>query len=388
MKVRFLPFLMLPILGMAQANSNGEIPLGGNTSSEKQTLEIKRNASYNLEEIKVRWKKAALENCQGAPCSSVTAPGAPTGVVATVGNGSVSVAFVAPTNNGGRAITGYTVTSNPGNITTPGTTSPIIVTGLTNGTSYTFTVIATNEVGNSLASSTSTAVKSFTCGTGTISDYDGNPYETVLIGTQCWTKQNLRVSSYNDGTTIPLDNTGGMDGSTVTGGIAVTWGGWTTGAYTIYNNQPSTGTNATNYGFLYNWYAAAGIITNLGSPTKNICPVGWHVPSDGEWITLIEFHGGILNNIPTLFSVSAKMKQIGTSLWNNPNNGTDDFGFTALPAGMRDGSDYLFENIKTDAKFWSANGSTLGSYLWINSGPASLISSLKTYGHSIRCLRD
>jgi hypothetical protein len=116
MNLRFLPFLLIPLIGIAQTNAQVETPMGGNTASEKQPLEIKRNALYNLEEIKVRWKKSALENCQGAPCSAITVPGAPTGVVATVGN-SVSVFFVAPTYDGGRAITGYTVTSNPGNIT-------------------------------------------------------------------------------------------------------------------------------------------------------------------------------------------------------------------------------------------------------------------------------
>ena len=72
---RILPLLLLPMLGMAQSNSNGEMPNSGNTNSEKQALEIKRNALYNLEEIKVRWKKAALENCPGVPC--IVTPPAP-----------------------------------------------------------------------------------------------------------------------------------------------------------------------------------------------------------------------------------------------------------------------------------------------------------------------
>ena len=304
MMFRILAFLLLPVICLAQVNSKVEKLTGELLSNEISPNEMKRNASFNLDEIKIRWKKAALENCPGVPC--VVTPPAP----------------------------------------------------------------------------------SFTCGTSTISDYDGNPYETVLIGTQCWTKQNLRVSNYNDGTAIDFDNSGDQTGA-VTVVIPNLWIYRTSGAYTIYANQPSTGTNATNYGFLYNWFAAAGIITNLGSPTKNICPVGWHVPSDGEWITLIEFHGGILGNISTLFSASAKMRQKGTSLWNNPNNGTDDFGFTALPAGMRSGTDYLFANIKSDARFWSANGSTLASYLWINSGPVSLLNpTIKSNGYSIRCLKD
>jgi hypothetical protein len=70
MMLRILPFLMLPLLGIGQTNSKMEMPMGKNTISEKQPLEIKRNATYNLEEIKVRWKKAALENCPGVPCTT------------------------------------------------------------------------------------------------------------------------------------------------------------------------------------------------------------------------------------------------------------------------------------------------------------------------------
>ena len=85
-------------------------------------------------------------------------PDAPTGVVGTLGNGQVAVSFVTPAFDGGAPITSYTVTSSPGGITATGNASPITVTGLTNGTSYTFTVTATNSVGAGPASSASNAV--------------------------------------------------------------------------------------------------------------------------------------------------------------------------------------------------------------------------------------
>ncbi|ANY68485.1 hypothetical protein BBD42_19905 [Paenibacillus sp. BIHB 4019] len=88
----------------------------------------------------------------------MTYPDEPTGVTATAGNGEATVSFIAPSSDGGSAITGYTVTSNPGGVTANGTGSPIKVTGLTNDTAYTFTVIAINEVGNSAASTASVAV--------------------------------------------------------------------------------------------------------------------------------------------------------------------------------------------------------------------------------------
>ncbi|MCM0041958.1 MAG: hypothetical protein NBV61_04245 [Algoriphagus sp.] len=96
-------------------------------------------------------------NLIGGP-ASFAVPGAPTSPVATAGNAQASVAFTAPVSDGGGAITGYTVTSSPGNITATGAGSPLVVTGLTNLTSYTFTVVATNATGNSVASAASAAV--------------------------------------------------------------------------------------------------------------------------------------------------------------------------------------------------------------------------------------
>ena len=140
MTLRILLMSLLPLLSFAQTNSQMPMPTS-NQLNDKVPIEIKRNASFNVDEIKVRWKKAALENCLGVPCVTTTVPGAPTSVVATAGNTSASVAFTIPANNGGSAITGYTVTSNPGSFTGMGSTSPINVTGLANGTAYTFTVV-------------------------------------------------------------------------------------------------------------------------------------------------------------------------------------------------------------------------------------------------------
>ena len=97
-------------------------------------------------------------SASSAVTPSPTVPGAPTSVSALGGNTQATVSFTAPVNNGGSAITGYTVTSSPGGFTATGSSSPLTVTGLTNGTSYTFTVVATNIVGNSAPSSASSAV--------------------------------------------------------------------------------------------------------------------------------------------------------------------------------------------------------------------------------------
>jgi uncharacterized protein (TIGR02145 family) len=315
------------------------------------------------------------------PVAPNTVPDPPTAVVATAGNASASVAFVAPTNNGGSAITGYTVTSSPGGITATGATSPINMNGLTNGTAYTFTVVATNAIGNSSPSTASSAVTpsapSFSCGT-TVADIDGNTYNTVLIGSQCWTKENLKVTKYNDGNAIPLNNT------YTSGTVSTVWQGLTTGAYTIYDNESSTGANATNYGYLYNWYAAKGIATAGSTTYKNICPTGWHVPTDTEWTTLTTYLGGT--------SVAGGKMKSTSSLWNSPNTGANNSsGFTALPGGARNDVGSFF-SIRNDAFFWSATEFD-NTNAW-NSNLYNIISDVdrslndKSVGASVRCLRD
>ena len=228
-----------------------------------------------------------------------------------------------------------------------------------------------------------TSVPAFSpCG-ATISDIDGNIYNTVLIGAQCWTKENLRVRRYNNGTVIPFDNTGGS------GGSSSTWQNLTIGAHTIYaNDSTTTPSNRTKYGYLYNWYAAKGIYTTgtiTSTDTLNICPSGWHVPTDTEWTTLTTELGGE--------SVAGgKMKSIGTAYWNSPNTGaTNESGFSGLPGGYRfyDGS---FSNIKNVAFFWSATEGNLYN-AWnrdLSYGSDDFAGSAtpKSFGASVRCLKD
>jgi uncharacterized protein (TIGR02145 family) len=235
---------------------------------------------------------------------------------------------------------------------------------------------------------------SFTCGTSTVPDYNGNAYATVSIGTQCWTVTNLKVTNYNDGTAIPLNNT------YTSGTVSTVWQGLTTGAYTIYGNESSTGANATNYGFLYNWYAAKGVSTSGSTTYKNICPTGWHVPTDSDWNKLVKFIDSGADTSSTSLTQSpnagGKLKSTST-LWNTvtpPSPGTDNFGFTALPGGYRDNAG-SFNNIRDVAYFWSATESDFLNaytrYLDSYDGGAyrnSPSSIKKSVGASVRCLRD
>jgi len=207
---------------------------------------------------------------------------------------------------------------------------------------------------------------SFSCGPSTVSDIDGNIYNTVLIGTQCWMASNLRVTKYNNGTIIPLDNSGGAsgDGSTE-------WTARTSGARTVYAHNSS---NLIAYGYLYNWYAA--------TDTKKICPTGWHVPSNTEWTTLTTFLGG-------LTVAGGKMKSTGTTYWTSPNTGAENSrGFSALPGGVRfKGAGGVFGYIRSFARFWSSNA---GYFYQMDFDDINVTQGTcgTSCGHSVRCLRD
>ena len=233
----------------------------------------------------------------------------------------------------------------------------------------------------------------FSCGPSTVSDIDGNIYTTVSIGTQCWTVTNLRVRRYNDSTEIRFNNSGGSGGTT-----SQTWSVLNYGAHTIYaNDSVASPSNLTTYGYLYNWYAAKGI-ANAGSTTyKNICPTDWHVPTDGEWTSLIQFIVPTETISATVIgsqslTAGGKLKSTSTTLWQTPGfPGTDNYGFSALPGGGRNdvGS---FSSIRDNAFFWSAtedgsNDAWRRSLSNANSNVSRRDYS-KTSGFSVRCLRD
>jgi uncharacterized protein (TIGR02145 family) len=258
------------------------------------------------------------------------------------------------------------------------------LTGLIANTTYYVRSYATNCAGTAYGSevsfTTTAASQGVPCpGVPTVTDIDGNTYNTVQIGEQCWTKDNLRVTKYSDGTIIPLDTSGG----TVGDGLGEIWSSWTIGARTIYAHSQS---NLATYGYLYNWYAAKGIATTGSTSYKNLCPTGWHVPTDGEWTNLTTYLGG--ESI-----AGGKMKSTGTTLWYYSNIGdTNESGFTGLPGGSRN-SDGSFDNIRDFAFFWSAT--EFGDYedagyrsLYHNVGYVIRSAYDWHQGFSVRCLKD
>ena len=201
-----------------------------------------------------------------------------------------------------------------------------------------------------------------------IKDGDGNIYSSVQIGTQVWLVENLKTTKYNDGTPIP----------NITDAAA--WAAATTGAYSDYSNTPA---NSATYGRLYNWYVVDNnettkIASNGG---KNVCPTGWHVPSDDEWRTLTTFLGG--------YAVAGdKLKETGTTHWITPNAGaTNETGFTALPGGFRDYLGGSYGGIGAGCAWWSSTEAypTLAFFRYVN---MYSFSTGKQDGRSVRCVRD
>ena len=202
----------------------------------------------------------------------------------------------------------------------------------------------------------------------TVTDIDGYTYKTVTIGTQTWMAENLNTKKYSDGTAIPF-----VINSTV-------WCKLSTGAFCYYDDNAD---HAVVYGMLYNWYA----VDTASNGGKNICPQGWHVPSDAEWTILSDYLGGA-------GVAGGKLKESGTIHWTSPNTGaTNETGFTALPGGWHYGNNGSFYLIGITGHWWSssANLSGLVYYRYLNYDNSHLHrynTDDKHDGFSVRCVKD
>jgi uncharacterized protein (TIGR02145 family) len=205
-----------------------------------------------------------------------------------------------------------------------------------------------------------------------VQDVEGNVYNVIKIGAnvggQVWMAENLRTTKYNDGTDIPLvtDETD--------------WGNLTTPGYCYYNNDPEE--YSVPYGALYNYY----VVSDTSS--LNVCPEGWHVPTDAEWTTLTTYLGG-------QSVAGGKMKEAGFAHWASPNTGaTNASGFTGLPGGERGNSGTWNGNEDGEFGFWWSSTDENGeSYAWsrdLHKESESLNdeTSNKRFGLSVRCLKD
>lgn len=198
---------------------------------------------------------------------------------------------------------------------------------------------------------------------GSLTDQDGNIYKTIVIGTQEWMAENLKVAYYRNGDPIPevTDN--------------VQWEINYSGAYCFMNNDSAS--SECPYGRLYNWYAAAD--------PRGICPTGWHVPNDAEWTLLENYLGGSAY-------AGGKLKSTDHQYWAVPNFADNSTGFSAVPSSRRSDAQGFFYPFGGEAYFWTSTETSL--YFALNralSFSQVLVYRFnysKTNGHSIRCLRD
>jgi uncharacterized protein (TIGR02145 family) len=196
---------------------------------------------------------------------------------------------------------------------------------------------------------------------GTVTDIDGNVYHTVTIGTQVWMVENLKTTKYRNGDSIPnvTDHK---------------WEMCEMGAYCDYDNNLG---DAITYGRLYNW--------NAVEDSRKISPEGWHVPSDAEWKTLINYLGGEK-------VAGGKLKETGISHWSSSKTGaTNETRFTALPGGTRffNGS---FLSIGCNGYWWSATEYDIDNawHRLMFYGTSNVGSHYfnKGSGLSVRCIKD
>lgn len=280
-----------------------------------------------------------------------------------------------------------------------------LVTGLTPGITWYIRAYATNNAGTGYGE-----VLTITSPThcGTVSDNDGNVYNTVYIGNQCWMKENLRTTSYSNSTAI----TKGTLGTIITSSSKY---------YFEYNDDPA---NDTLYGLYYTWPAVmngAGASNNNPSGIQGICPTGWHVPSHPEWCELENYlEPGIDGSCTTSgYRGSMAKKLAGTQYWTLDNTnflspgyyqvdstGFNSSGFSALPTGYYRSytspspSVFYYENLNVTGYWWTCsvynNDTSYPRYRSLTYNSSGVNSDFRSYSYShnnfyaysVRCIKN
>lgn len=197
---------------------------------------------------------------------------------------------------------------------------------------------------------------------GTI-EYDGRSYRTVLIGTQCWMKDNLNIGKWTD--------QGQLQKQTNNGVIE---------KYCYGNDF----TNCDQWGGLYQWDEMMQYVQTANA--QGICPTGWHIPSSQDWKTLIRYLGG-----ESL--AGGKIKYTGSNGWATPNVGADNSsGFTALPGGYFDYMAQRWHNQYSNGYFWSSETITKSTAVAMmvssDRGDLDLYEEFMPSALSVRCIRN
>ena len=261
------------------------------------------------------------------------------------------------------------------------------IAGLSASTTYYVRAYATNSVGTAYGEErTLTTWPPFYCGLDSVTDYDGNVYPTVEIGYQCWMKENLRTTHYDDGTAIPV-------GTVLSDSVP----------YRYAPNDNSA--NVPTYGYLYNWAAVMhGDSSSNANPSgvQGICPEGWHVPSYAEWVQLTNYVGGQnqyicdgdINNIAKALAAntgwgSFSEQSCEVNCYPLSNNAT---GFAAFPAGSFNGStsiDYGYSTSLWSSTHFTDYGNSAACCFRIgHESYTQHHNILQQYCYSARCLLD
>jgi len=201
-----------------------------------------------------------------------------------------------------------------------------------------------------------------------IVDGDGNKYTPIQIGNQVWLKESLKTTSYNDGTPIG-------DGNNVDEWVDAGDNDWDVFAWYEFDQV----TYGDTYGALYNWF----VVSPVDNGNKNVCPVGWHVP------TLAEAEALVISLSP---NAGSKLKTAGTQFWDAPNSGANNSsGYSARGSGQinPDGSS---SSIRSTMRYWTSESAsaTTAFNQTISANSESVSSGVvsKAHGYAIRCLRD
>ncbi|MCF8372287.1 MAG: T9SS type A sorting domain-containing protein [Bacteroidales bacterium] len=218
-------------------------------------------------------------------------------------------------------------------------------------------------------------------------DPDGNEYATTVIDGKCWMAENMKTTTFFDGTAIPLVD------------VPSAWAGL--GANPGHCYYQNTVANGDTYGFMYNWATAMhGAPSSATDPSnvQGICPVGWHVPSDVEWDALGAFIAGDNGGNPSGYTFTdGNWLKVGKHLkattdWVSPGTGTDDYGFAGLPGGRRTYSG-SFTELGQFTYFWSATQvNSTNTYSWgLEVASQKFLRNTttnKSSGNYVRCMRD
>ena len=245
------------------------------------------------------------------------------------------------------------------------------LTGLSGQTTYYLRAYATNEVGTEYGNQISFTTLGPCQGIMQV-EYGNQTYNTVEIGDQCWLKENLNI-----GEMIPGDDEM-QNNSTI--------------EKYCYDDDPA---NCDEYGGLYQWAEMMQYTTQQG--IQGICPNGWHIPTDNEWKIL---EGTVDSQYPVgdpewdntgWRGLDAGENLKSTSGWNNNGNGTDLYGFSALPGGARDTSGSFFG--QGGSGYWWSSDEASSSVAWLRllycySDQSYRSNFSKENGFSVRCLRD